>query len=125
MGRVALAWRSTSTVQVSAITQTRRSPKTTTVLRSAGDANPMVPDAVEVMGLGFFLVFLILPLLVLVLTIWAVVLVMRTATLDITAKGVLLILALMAPILGPILVLLLCRQSRRGRAVDAEAQWRR
>ncbi|MGJ9373034.1 hypothetical protein [Nesterenkonia sp. CF4.4] len=98
---------------------------TTTVLRSAGEANPMVPDAMEVMGLGFFLVFLILPLLALILTIWAVVLVMRTATLDITAKGVLLLLALMAPILGPILVLFLCRQSRRGGAVDADVAWRR
>lgn len=98
---------------------------TTTVLRSAGDANPMVPDALEVMGLGFFVFFLILPLLALVLTIWAVVLVMRTSTLDITAKGVLLLLALMAPILGPILALLLCRQSRRGRSASADLQWGR
>ncbi|MGJ9406140.1 hypothetical protein ACHABQ_07425 [Nesterenkonia aurantiaca] len=95
---------------------------TLTTLLSAGDANPMVPNPVEVLGLGFFLVF---PLLALALAIWAVVLVMRTHTLDITAKGVLLLLALSAPILGPILVLLLCRQSRRGRSAHSEAEWRR
>lgn len=95
---------------------------TLTTLLSAGDANPMVPNPVEVLGLGFFLIF---PLLALALAIWAIVVVMRTATLDITAKGVLLLLTLTAPILGPILALLLSRQSRRGRAVHGEADRRR
>lgn len=95
----------------------------TTLLRT-GDANPMVPNSMEVMGLGFSVFFLVFPLLALALAIWAVVLVMRTHTLDITAKGVLLLLALSAPILGPILVLLLCRQSRRGRTAQGEAQGR-
>lgn len=93
---------------------------TLTTLLSAGDANPMVPNSMEVVGLGFSLFLLVLPLLALALAIWAVVVVMRTATLDITAKGVLLLLALTAPILGPILVLLLCRQSRRGGLSRAE-----
>ncbi|GAA1105251.1 hypothetical protein [Nesterenkonia jeotgali] len=94
---------------------------TLTTLLSAGDTNPMVPNPVDVLGLGFFL---IVPLLALALAIWAIVVVMRTATLDITAKGVLLLLTLSAPILGPILALLLCRQSRRARAGHGEADWR-
>ncbi|GAA1149163.1 hypothetical protein [Nesterenkonia lutea] len=72
--------------------------------------NPTLPNAWETLGRGFFVV---VPLVILALVLWAVVLVMRTPTLDVTAKGVLLLLALLAPVIGPILVLLLCRQSRR------------
>lgn len=82
-----------------------------TLLASA-DANPLLPNVWESLSFGLGLVVLI-PVLMLLLGLWAVIAVLRSRSMSVTTKAVLLILVFMAPFLGAILALILCHQARR------------
>ncbi|WP_218222076.1 hypothetical protein [Nesterenkonia sp. Act20] len=84
---------------------------TATLLASA-DLNPLVPNVWESLSFGFGFVVLI-PVLMLLLGLWAVIAVLRSRSMSVTTKAVLLILVFAAPILGAILALILCHQARR------------
>ncbi len=82
-----------------------------TLLASA-DANPLVPNVWESLSFGLSFIVLI-PVLMLLLGLWAVIAVLRSRAMSVTTKAVLLLLVFTVPILGAILALILCHQSRR------------